>query len=771
MRANKYFQKNIKDSKFLIDKNIYMYLFNLIKSIFIKPENIERNKKIQNYLKRNTDFINKNIIKDTNKYINTEYSKENFQNILNFIKGQNKVFAGEIIEGILIVIFSFTFNLEKDSNFGKYLYNNISKLKDPQNMILADWIDSNKFRSENIELQDIKKLLALDVSESDRIDNFISEFQNNSPLFNLLYEINKTKYLFIYNEKKNSKTIEYIHRGDFKSQKYLSKIFNLSKENTTVMSSRDTISNSMNMLISCFFYSGEFGKVKKTPIRIIRSFLISVYIYYQNYHSTLMNFIKPSDNKNNEKKDELAVIPFCLDLQGAFIEGKFAHIIFAPIRVEPRISKIILTQNNFRENGLYEMSKILLFNKNIKSIEYKVTLLKTYFLDYLNFGLGIFDNYDIEELNLSYNYIREDGEEYLSKILSHLKGLKTIILNSNDLKGGIASFFVVLKKLYREKKSKLENIILSKCSLDDSSLYELGELLKCKFCKLKKVILSMNNNPNNIKFLKKFNKNKSLIEFNYSKTLIGNQEIDDIKKIINNTNIRHLNISKNRISNFNEFIRIIYRTKLINEKNENKNIIIDYKGLLMDLDLSSSDIWNKNKSHINLLSKILLDTNLRCLDICHILLGPNPDKYKNISKNETYYETIMKLKNHLEKDKVKFKRLHKSKVSIISDINHLQNIEIFKDFDEELNDLIINNIIKDKDCIFPVYLKENSKKLLNMMIENEKYKDILEKENITEPENKKIFLDKILNYITLKRKELELDVVNKELENEKLLII
>lgn len=211
--------------------------------------------------------------------------------------------------------------------------------------------------------------------------------------------------------------------------------------------------------------------------------------------------------------------------------------------------------------------------------------------------------------------------------------------------------------------------------------------------------------------------------------------------------------------------------ELINEKNENKNIIIDYKGLLMDLDLSSSDIWNKNKSHINLLSKILLDTNLRCLDICHILLGPNPDKYKNISKNETYYETIMKLKNHLEKDKVKFKRLHKSKVSIISDINHLQNIEIFKDFDEELNDLIINNIIKDKDCIFPVYLKENSKKLLNMMIENEKYKDILEKENITEPENKKIFLDKILNYITLKRKELELDVVNKELENEKLLII
>ena len=54
----------------------------------------------------------------------------------------------------------------------------------------------------------------------------------------------------------------------------------------------------------------------------------------------------------------------------------------------------------------------------------------------------------------------------------------------------------------------------------------------------------MNNNPNNIKFLKKVKKNKSLIEFNYSKTLIGNQEIDDIKKIINNTNIRHLNISK-----------------------------------------------------------------------------------------------------------------------------------------------------------------------------------------------------------------------------------
>ena len=64
------------------------------------------------------------------------------------------------------------------------------------------------------------------------------------------------------------------------------------------------------------------------------------------------------------------------------------------------------------------------------------------------------------------------------KIIYHLKGLKTINLSCNDLKRGAVSFFVMLKELYRQGKTNLENLVLNKCGLDNSSLYELSELIK-----------------------------------------------------------------------------------------------------------------------------------------------------------------------------------------------------------------------------------------------------------------------------------------------------
>jgi len=42
---------------------------------------------------------------------------------------QNKKYAGEIFENILIMVFSIAFKTEKKNNFGKYIYNNIGKLK------------------------------------------------------------------------------------------------------------------------------------------------------------------------------------------------------------------------------------------------------------------------------------------------------------------------------------------------------------------------------------------------------------------------------------------------------------------------------------------------------------------------------------------------------------------------------------------------------------------------------------------------------------------
>ena len=153
------------------------------------------------------------------------------------------------------------------------------------------------------------------------------------------------------------------------------------------------------------------------------------------------------------------------------------------MRIEPRIEVLNIAKNCFRENGFLELAKIFLFNnKSIKIIDFHTNMLKSFYIDFLNMRLGLFDNYSVEVLDLSNNYLKGDCSEYLANILSHLKNLKTINLSSNDLKRGISSFIITLKNLYRKGKIKLENLNLNKCLLDDIAFYEIGELLKSKYC-------------------------------------------------------------------------------------------------------------------------------------------------------------------------------------------------------------------------------------------------------------------------------------------------
>ena len=273
------------------------------------------------------------------------------------------------------------------------------------------------------------------------------------------------------------------------------------REENIKSNSTSSATNSSVLLRSKLYFSKLYGENFIVSNYLIRSFFISVYIYYQNKKSPLMKYIESKNIIINEK--DLANIPFEYDLNGAGIEGKSSNIIICPLRIEPRISNVLLSQNSLRESGLFELSKVLLFNRNIKKIDCSISLIRSYFIDFFNFGLGVFDNYSIEELNLSFNYIKEVSEPFLSKFLCHLKGLKTLNLSSNALKGGLSQFFIMLKKLFRKGKIKLENLFLIKCDLNDTSYYELGELLKSRYCKLKRLYLSINNCSNT------FNKNKN----------------------------------------------------------------------------------------------------------------------------------------------------------------------------------------------------------------------------------------------------------------------
>ena len=238
---------------------------------------------------------------------------------------------------------------------------------------------------------------------------------------------------------------------------------------------------------------------------LIKRFFYSVFIYYQTKNSPLINYVKEELDKNNKY---LETVPYSYNLSRAFVEGRYSNTIIAPIKAEKKIEKILFEENNMKEFGMYELGKVLVFNNNIKSIELYSSLIRTYYLDYFILGMEIFDNYSVNELNLSYNYLNEIGVKYVERIIRKFKGLKMLNLLYNDLTNRFGSFFSVLKNFYKKNGTKIEILFLNKCNLNDGAFVELGELLKSKFCKLKKLYI-IGNNLKVTNFLKKLKKKKN----------------------------------------------------------------------------------------------------------------------------------------------------------------------------------------------------------------------------------------------------------------------
>ena len=149
--------------------------------------------------------------------------------------------------------------------------------------------------------------------------------------------------------------------------------------------------------------------------------------------------------------------------------------------------------------------------------------------------------------------------------------------------------------------------------------------------------------------MKKIKNNKSLKELYLNKTEIGNNDINNIMKIISNTSINYLYLNKNKIISFNDFLKIIYKTKLIKHVKDKDDIITE-KPFLINLDMSHNDMISRNKNDIILFKKLINETTLKCLDISRILYGVDPTKNKIIAGNK-YINAINDLKNDLEKDK------------------------------------------------------------------------------------------------------------------------
>ena len=747
--------------KLLIDQNIYKFLFILLKNIFLQTNNSSTlSYEITHKLNEQIKIINENYYKNKKEFqISTEYSKENLINILRFVKTQNKLYAAEIVENILIIIFSFAFQTKKENTFGKYIYNNLKKICDIYNNKegFSNWFIKEKFNPQIFyELDSINEYLKNDVFIIDKLKNRLNKIQLENTLYNFLLEI----YIEKYNNLKyrsNNNFLSYINKEkmNFSSE-------DIDNEKTTMIDKNPTVYDFSIYAIN--FYDEENGKTNQMNISITKAFFISVYIYYQNKHSPLMKYIKESKNKEDPTRD-LAAIPFSYDLTGAVIEPNYTGIILAPIRIEPRINEIIMVQNILKEKGFIELSKILLFNKYLKIIDFHQIAVKSQEMQTLNNGLGIFDNFTLEELNLSYNYIKDDCEETLAKILSHLKGLKTLNFSSNDLKNGINSLLIVLKDLYRQKKINLENLILNKCALDDVAFYELGELLASKYCKLKNLYLNMNNIPANVceNFLKKLKKNKSLTEIYFNKCNLANRDADNIMRIMSNSNIEYLYLYKNKFTDFDDCLKILYRTKLVLSKEEKSNNIIRGNSTLYNLDLSNNDYFIKNIDQVKLIEKIINESTLFCIDLSHILYGNDPNKILNSNERNKYQEYVLEFKKSLDEKQKEYintvEEINSYEVDV-KKLNEFKKEEFYDEIEDEIED-----IIKDEKSKYPIFLKEQAKKII---IEN---RELFDKNKEYNNNNLKEIEKNLVDYLSLRRSKEYLLSLKEKKKVKKLIII
>ena len=188
-----------------------------------------------------------------------------------------------------------------------------------------------------------------------------------------------------------------------------------------------------NSIIMLYYY---FIHKKQCPIKIIYCFLMSIYIYYQN-----TNLINLNSSENDDTT--LENIPYTYQLKDYKVEGRFSNVITSPMTIEPRIINVDFMQNNIREIGLFELGKILSFNKNIKTLNLKSCLINNFYLEIFVRGFTLFDNYTLEELNLSKNALKEYADYPLSELIKHLKGLKTLnIFGNTEAKGGFRLFFI-----------------------------------------------------------------------------------------------------------------------------------------------------------------------------------------------------------------------------------------------------------------------------------------------------------------------------------------
>ena len=697
--------------KTFISTEIYLFLYSLLKSIFI--DNLKINKKKSNRLEQ---LIK--IIKDKyNIELKIEYSKQNFENIIKFVKTQNIIYAGEILENIILIIFTSIMEIPQNETINKYIYYNLQTVYGIKNYIKEKQIE---------QISIIQNFILY--------NKLFPKELRNKDIFFQPYEIIPTdlEYFITLIYKLKFDSINNIFRGKEKSYNDTSyNLYKYSLKNPNSTENKERIKNSIiefeySLNIICKNY--KKNNTENNLTSIISYFFFALFINYQTINSRLMNY--------NRKLENCAALEYEYNLRGSSMKPYYAILLSSPMRQDNRIIKISMEENDLGELGMLELGKTIVFNPNIKALNYNKNRLYSFYFYYLNKGSKIFDNNSIEEINVNNNFLKDNIDDYLCDILKKCKKLKKINISNNKIGSGISKFLSYLKLLYRQKKSKIEKLNINKCNLDSFSLFELSECLKCKFCKLKCLYLNINylNDYNIEPLLNAIKKNNSLKEVYLGRNFIGNNSIEKIGKIItqSNNSIDIIYLNQNEINNNDNLLKLISKTKIIYSKEEDKNKVIidlDKNKILKNLDLSKNNIFFTNKSQILLFKKIINDSYLLCLDYSVILKD---------FKNQKYLE----YKNEIQSLKIELNSISDKRKKLFIYLDNKYS-NIFKQFtdNKQLNN-ILSEAIKQNN-IFTIF--ENIEKLIS----NELLEIIGIKEKYLLDDNNYNMVNNLIKYMLL----------------------
>ena len=234
-------------------------------------------------------------------------------------------------------------------------------------------------------------------------------------------------------------------------------------------------------------------------------------------------------------------------------------------------------------------------------------------------------------------------------------------------------------------------------------------------------------------------------------------------KIISNTRINYLYLMKNKLTNFSQLIRIIYRTKLIKSDDEEG---LRSESHFYNLDLSDNQCYNKNKAKIDLFKQSIKETTLCCLDFCHILYNLNPDKIKISEENKDYRKDVDSLKIYLGKERNEYNKINWEENCLNIDIKkiiEIENKELFIEMEEE-----INEIIDKEETKFPLYIKKHIPRLIFKYEKTRK--KVLHKGELNNEEYKRIS-DDLEKYIKLKLFKRNLKKIENKINKIKMIII